>query len=134
MFVLASRSGPTRKDCFLISNQTTISDVIRIAPNDFEPRKKSIHALEDNIHKKYADRVLQQVGLCICFWDLLKVSEGLISHGDGMVNINGRLLGDNVSSTYSSISSHFSSSGISPLSRRDNPRYYQGMQRRRHSY
>lgn len=73
----------------LTSAQTTISDVIRIAPSDFEPRKQSIHALEDNIHKKYADKVLQQVGLCICFWDLLKVSDGMISHGDGMVNING---------------------------------------------
>lgn len=62
--------------------------MIQIAPTDFAPRKKSIHAIEDNIHKKYANKVLQHVGLCICYWDLLKASEGLISQGDGMANVN----------------------------------------------
>jgi DNA-directed RNA polymerase III subunit RPC8 len=63
--------------------------VIQITPTDF--RKPSAQAIEDNIHEKYSNKVLQQVGLCICFWDLLKASEGLISQGDGMVNVNGPL-------------------------------------------
>jgi DNA-directed RNA polymerase III subunit RPC8 len=32
--------------------------------------------------------VLQNVGLCICLWDVLRVSEGLIGQGDGNVNVN----------------------------------------------
>lgn len=67
--------------------ETTISDLIQIAPHDF--RKPSAQAIEDNIGRKYANKVVQNVGLCICFWDLLKASEGLISQGDGMVNVNG---------------------------------------------
>ncbi|KAF2675512.1 putative DNA-directed RNA polymerase III subunit 22.9 kDa [Microthyrium microscopicum] len=64
----------------------TISDVVRIAPHDLE--KPPIWAIMDNIHTKYANKVLQKVGLCIRFWDLLKASDGLISPGDGMVNVN----------------------------------------------
>jgi len=62
------------------------SDLIQISPQDL--RKRSDQAIEDNINKKYANRVLQQVGLCVCFWDLVKISDGLISQGDGMVNVN----------------------------------------------
>jgi DNA-directed RNA polymerase III subunit RPC8 len=62
--------------------------VIQISPTDFV--KPSAQAIEDNIHDKYSNKVLQDVGLCICFWDMLKASEGLISQGDGMVNVNGR--------------------------------------------
>jgi hypothetical protein len=28
----------------------------------------------------------------MCMYDLLKVSDGLIGHGDGMVNVNGRAI------------------------------------------
>lgn len=38
-----------------------------------------------NCHK-----VVQKVGLCVCLYDLLKVSDGLIGYGSGNVNINGR--------------------------------------------
>ncbi|KAF2397595.1 hypothetical protein EJ06DRAFT_498800 [Trichodelitschia bisporula] len=65
---------------------TTISDLVRITPQDF--RKPSIEAIEDNINRKYANKVIQNVGLCICFWELLKASEGLIGQSDGMVNVN----------------------------------------------
>lgn len=46
-------------------------------------------AIEDNINAKYANRVIQKIGLCICMYDLLWASEGLIGHGTGMVNVNG---------------------------------------------
>jgi len=65
---------------------TTISDLIQIAPEDFE--KKSKEAIEDNINQKYANKVVQQVGLCICLWDLYKTSEGLIGHTTGIVHVN----------------------------------------------
>jgi hypothetical protein len=35
---------------------------------------------------------VQKVGLCVCLYDLLKVSDGLIGHGSGNVNINGRMV------------------------------------------
>jgi len=65
----------------------TISDVIPISPSEF--KKPSAHALEDNIHKKYANKVIQNVGLCICFWDFLKASDGQIMGGDANVHVNG---------------------------------------------
>lgn len=80
---------------------------MQIAPDDF--RKQSHIAIEDNINSKYANRVrlslspsyiclsyltdssqvVQKIGLCICLWDILWTSEGLIGQGDGMVNVNG---------------------------------------------
>lgn len=33
--------------------------------------------------------MIQNVGLCIGFYDLLESSDGLIGHGTGLVNVNG---------------------------------------------
>lgn len=33
--------------------------------------------------------VVQKVGLCICMYDLLKASDGLIGHGNGNLNVKG---------------------------------------------
>ncbi|KAH6627899.1 RNA polymerase III subunit Rpc25-domain-containing protein [Chaetomium tenue] len=65
---------------------TKIADLVQIAPDDF--RKQSHIAIEDNINSKYANKVVQKIGLCICLWDILWTSEGLIGHGDGLVNVN----------------------------------------------
>jgi len=65
---------------------TTISDVIPIAPADFN--EKSAHAIQDGIHNKYTDKVLHEVGLCVCMWDLLSASEGLINAGDSRVHVD----------------------------------------------
>ncbi|KAK7533713.1 DNA-directed rna polymerase III 25 kd polypeptide [Phyllosticta citricarpa] len=65
---------------------TTISDLIQIKPEEFE--KSSIKAIKDAIHAKYSNKVIQEVGLCICLRDILKSSEGLIGHGTGIVNVN----------------------------------------------
>ncbi|WEW58478.1 DNA-directed RNA polymerase III complex subunit Rpc25 [Emydomyces testavorans] len=63
---------------------TTISDLVQISPEDFS--KLSAVAIEDNINEKYANKVIQNVGLCIAFYDLLESSDGLIGHGTGLVN------------------------------------------------
>ncbi|PQE07074.1 dna-directed RNA polymerase iii subunit rpc8 protein [Rutstroemia sp. NJR-2017a BBW] len=65
---------------------TKIADLVQIAPSDLG--KDASQAIEDNINLKYANKVIQKIGLCICFYDLLSASEGLIGHGDGLVNVN----------------------------------------------
>ncbi|KAL1975281.1 hypothetical protein VTN31DRAFT_3673 [Thermomyces dupontii] len=65
---------------------TTISDLVQISPEDFS--KLSAVAIEDNINEKYANKVIQKIGLCIGFYDLLESSDGLIGHGNGLVNVN----------------------------------------------
>jgi len=65
---------------------TKISDLVQISPEDFA--KESADAIEDNINAKYANKVIQKIGLCICLYDLLSASEGLIGHGTGIVNVN----------------------------------------------
>ncbi|MBE3048784.1 RPB7/RPC8 family DNA-directed RNA polymerase subunit [Candidatus Bathyarchaeota archaeon] len=66
--------------------QTKVADLVTIAPEDFS--KQSAVAIEDNINAKYSNKVIQNIGLCICFYDLLYASEGLIGHGTGLVNVN----------------------------------------------
>ncbi|KZF23793.1 putative DNA-directed RNA polymerase III subunit 22.9 kDa [Xylona heveae TC161] len=65
---------------------TTISDLVKISPADFS--KPSIQAIEDNINAKYANKVIQKVGLCISLYDILSASEGNIGHMTGIVNVN----------------------------------------------
>ncbi|ROT35595.1 DNA-directed RNA polymerase III subunit 22.9 kDa polypeptide [Sodiomyces alkalinus F11] len=65
---------------------TKVADLVQIAPDDF--KKKSIVAIEDYINAKYANKVIQKIGLCISLYDLLWASEGLIGHGTGLVNVN----------------------------------------------
>ncbi|KAF4122941.1 hypothetical protein GMORB2_6489 [Geosmithia morbida] len=76
---------------------TKIADLVQIAPSDFS--KRSIDAIEDNINAKYANKVVQKIGLCICLYDLLWTSEGLIGHGTGLVNVNGTAIPPNQSPT-----------------------------------
>ncbi|CAG8971070.1 hypothetical protein HYALB_00009670 [Hymenoscyphus albidus] len=65
---------------------TKIADLVQIEPQDFD--KHASLAIENNINAKYANRVIQKIGLCICIYDLLSSSEGLIGHGTGLVNVN----------------------------------------------
>jgi|SRR4051794_38891340 DNA-directed RNA polymerase III subunit RPC8 len=67
--------------------QTKIADLVQIPPSQFEQHSRV--AIENNINAKYSNRVIQKIGLCICMYDLLWASEGLIGHGDGLVNVNG---------------------------------------------
>lgn len=34
--------------------------------------------------------VIQNIGLCICLYDVLKVQDGIIGYGTGIANINGK--------------------------------------------
>lgn len=60
---------------------------MQIQASDLE--KGHAQVIEDNINAKYANKVIQKIGLCICMYDLLSASDGLIGNGDGLVNVNG---------------------------------------------
>ena len=64
--------------------------MIQIKPHDFG--KPSAQAIKDVVNDKYSNRIVPNVGLCLCMWDLLSATEGLIGHGTGLVNVNGKLL------------------------------------------
>jgi DNA-directed RNA polymerase III subunit RPC8 len=87
--------------------KTKVADLVEIKPADFT--KASIVAIQDQINAKYANKVpenfaspamelleltmwqvIQKIGLCICLWDILWASEGLIGHGTGVVSVNGQ--------------------------------------------
>ena len=40
-------------------------------------------AIINELNKKYANRVLHDVGLCICVFDLSESGEGRVRYGDG---------------------------------------------------
>ena len=46
-------------------------------------------ALIAEINKKYANRVLHDVGLCICVFDLSEAGEGKVRYGDGFLSYRG---------------------------------------------
>ncbi|KAF2847570.1 DNA-directed RNA polymeras-like protein III 25 kDa polypeptide, partial [Plenodomus tracheiphilus IPT5] len=65
---------------------TTIQDLIQITPQDFD--KPSEQAIKDVVNAKYSNKIVPGIGLCICMWDLLSATQGLIGHGTGLVNVN----------------------------------------------
>lgn len=67
---------------------TKISDLVRIDPNDFS--KPMAEALEDEINKKYANKIVHNVGLCICLYDILHFEDGLTKNGDGAAFVKGK--------------------------------------------
>jgi DNA-directed RNA polymerase III subunit RPC8 len=62
--------------------------LIQIKPQDFE--KPSAQAIKDVVNDKYSNRIVPGIGLCLCMWDLVSATEGLIGHGTGLVNVNSK--------------------------------------------
>ena len=48
-------------------------------------------AITNELNKKYANRVLHDVGLCMCVFDLAEVGEGKVRYGDGFLWYKGVL-------------------------------------------
>ncbi|KAJ3573846.1 hypothetical protein NP233_g2164 [Leucocoprinus birnbaumii] len=58
-----------------------IKDTVAVLPSQFgTPADEAIIA---EINKKYANRVLHDIGLCITVFDLSQVGEGKVRYGDG---------------------------------------------------
>lgn len=58
-----------------------IQDLIRVPPLAFNVPIQ--HAIIDEIHKKYLNKVINGLGLAILVWDLLKIDDGMLKTGDG---------------------------------------------------
>ncbi|KAJ3482185.1 hypothetical protein NLJ89_g12154 [Agrocybe chaxingu] len=58
-----------------------LKDTMAIQPNNFGA--PADEALIAEINKKYANRVLHDVGLCVAVFDLSQAGEGKVRYGDG---------------------------------------------------
>jgi DNA-directed RNA polymerase III subunit RPC8 len=79
-----------------------LEDTVKIVPNDF--KKEDNGAITDVLNEKYANKVVQEVGLCICVHDILETSEGFILYGDGCSYMKG--IQRNLHKHSSSLSTH----------------------------
>ena len=58
-----------------------LQDTVGLQPAAFGiPAEQALIA---ELNKKYANKVLHDVGLCICVFDLSHVGEGVVRYGDG---------------------------------------------------
>ncbi|KAK0451390.1 RNA polymerase III subunit Rpc25-domain-containing protein [Desarmillaria tabescens] len=60
-----------------------LKDTIGIHPSNFGIPPET--ALIAELNKKYANRVLHDVGLCVCVFDLTEAGEGKVRYGDGFL-------------------------------------------------
>ncbi|EIM86621.1 polymerase III polypeptide H [Stereum hirsutum FP-91666 SS1] len=60
-----------------------IKDTIPIQPSHFGLPPEQ--ALITELNKKYANKVLHDVGLCICVFDIAEAGEGKVRYGDGFL-------------------------------------------------
>ncbi|RKP30525.1 hypothetical protein METBISCDRAFT_16131 [Metschnikowia bicuspidata] len=59
----------------------SLSDLIRVPPHLFN---RHIHVvLRDELHHKYANKIITNLGLAVTLWDILKINDGLLKPGDG---------------------------------------------------
>jgi DNA-directed RNA polymerase III subunit RPC8 len=58
-----------------------ISDLVRIPPHTFNIPIQ--HAITDELNKKFANKVISNLGLVVTIWDLFDIKDGLLKPGDG---------------------------------------------------
>ncbi|PWY99433.1 hypothetical protein BCV70DRAFT_201001 [Testicularia cyperi] len=58
-----------------------IKDTISVHPSSFS--KPTLVSISDQINRKYANKILVDVGLCISLFDITSCSEGKVRFGDG---------------------------------------------------
>ncbi|GAA5882850.1 hypothetical protein JCM16303_002494 [Sporobolomyces ruberrimus] len=56
-------------------------DTIRVESRDFA--KPPAEAIKEEIHRRYSNKVIPGVGLCISLLDILSCTEGAVLYGDG---------------------------------------------------
>ncbi|KAL1927233.1 hypothetical protein VTP01DRAFT_3862 [Rhizomucor pusillus] len=60
---------------------TEVEDTVKIEPKSFS--KTDNEAIQDVLNYKFANKVIPDVGLCICVHDILHATPGIILHLDG---------------------------------------------------
>ncbi|PAV20044.1 polymerase III polypeptide H [Pyrrhoderma noxium] len=60
---------------------STLKDTVALQPSTFGVPAEQ--AIINELNKKYANKVLHDVGLCICVFDLAQAGEGKVRYGDG---------------------------------------------------
>lgn len=60
---------------------TEISDLVRVPPPSFNVPTPV--ALKDELHKKYSNKVISNLGLAVAVWDILEIKDGLLKPVDG---------------------------------------------------
>lgn len=63
---------------FVLSKFT---DIVKLSPDTFSIATAT--ALTSTINAKFSNKVVQDVGLCICLYDILHSSDGIVQAGDG---------------------------------------------------
>ncbi|KAJ8651528.1 DNA-directed RNA polymerase [Lichtheimia ornata] len=58
-----------------------LEDTVKIEPKHFD--KSDNEAITAVLNQKFANKVIPDVGLCVCVHDILEASPGAILHGDG---------------------------------------------------
>ena len=58
-----------------------LQDTVALRPSTFSLPAEQ--AIINELNKKYANRVLHDVGLCICVFDIAQAGEGKVRYGDG---------------------------------------------------
>jgi DNA-directed RNA polymerase III subunit RPC8 len=56
-------------------------DVVHIKPWKFDQDLRTL--IEDELNKKYSNKVVYQLGLCIALYDILKIEDSYVFPGDG---------------------------------------------------
>lgn len=63
-----------------------IQDLIRVPPQSFN---SPIHrVIRDEIHQKYSNKVVFNLGLVVSVWDISDIKEGLLKPGDGAAYVS----------------------------------------------
>jgi len=81
-------------DFLPIFHSENLQDTVAIQPANFGAPVED--ALISGINKKYANRVLHDVGLCIAVFDLSQASEGKVRYGDGCLWYTGTFVSGNL--------------------------------------
>ena len=56
-------------------------DIVHVKPWQFDHDLRVI--IEEELNKKYANKVIYQVGLCIALFDIIKIEDSYVFPGDG---------------------------------------------------
>jgi DNA-directed RNA polymerase III subunit RPC8 len=67
----------------LHSALTSCQDTVPVLPNQFAV--ETHEAITLHLNRKYANKVLQQVGFCVAVWDLIECGDGKVRWGDGKI-------------------------------------------------